>query len=454
MLIKCTSLISQNLIPNPGFDILTDCPTANSQIYLAYPWISATNGSINIMNSCSDFLNLKVPHAGKSIDSYQLPRSGDGYTELTVYISSNNLIKYLEVPLKEQLRKGLSYYIEFYVSPDLEKNEKKVYTDAIQLAFSDTFVYKEIKPHEFIPLNPVAENRGVLITDTVAWTRISGCYTAQGNEKYAIIGNFRSEADISLYIEDKSYWPWLSVFYIEDVMVMPFDPLPDTITLCNGDSKTLNAGFLDGKYIWSTGSTDSTITVQKAGKYTVEVFMEKCVLRDTILVFMGDKTSDFVPDTSLCKGDTLKLIAPILGNYLWSDGSDKSEFQTTESGSIDLEVDNKCGNFLYNTKAIFEDCDCNIYVPNAFSPNGDGINDVFKVFAACDFEYQITQFSIYDRWGGLVFTESNQNNIVWNGTSTGKVLSEGTYVWFMEYNFKRKGVLKKVLISGDINILR
>ncbi|TAK45386.1 MAG: hypothetical protein EPO28_03785, partial [Saprospiraceae bacterium] len=338
-------LVGQNLVPNPGFDDLTDCPYDFGQISFAMPWVTASNEVPSLFNECASELFLHVPNAGLYIDSYQLPKSGSGYAHITAYTNDNvDVNSYIEAPLTGALTKDKEYYLEFFVSPDLTHTDVWRFTDAVGLALTDTFYYKEINPHEALPLNPMIENRGMLITDTIGWTRISGCYTAKGGEKYAIIGNFRTDAETMIELEAPSY-PAVNFFYIEDVLVQAFDPLPDTILLCEGVSKTVNAGFLYAAYHWNTGETDSTISIQNPGIYTVEATMEKCVLRDTVVVLDTRYNDGFLSDTMICRDEPLWLAPPLPGSYLWSDGSQGGEITVATSGSYTVTVTNECGEF-------------------------------------------------------------------------------------------------------------
>jgi|GEM_PF-501474 len=451
-------LTGQNLVPNPGFDKLNGCPTAFSQIYLASPWLSASNGTPDVLNKCSPSQSnfLKIPNAGRWIDSYQLPKSGDGFAAIEVYTnvgSSNGNSEYLEAPLIAPLEKSKAYYLEFYVSPDVTPMFYSGFTDAIGLALSDTFYYKNLGPTEALPLKPVIENRYAVISDTVGWKRISGCYTARGGERYAIIGNFRSTQETLVQFVNPTY-PFNSYFYIEDVLIQVFDPLPETLLLCDGDSKVLNAAFLDATYRWNTGSNDSVVTVQSPGLYTVEATMEKCVLRDTVRIMGIEGISDFPSDTAICQGEPLWLTAPVIGNYQWSDGSTSKEIEITISGNYALTVTNECGQFKYAADVNIKDCGCNIYIPNVFSPNGDGWNDELEVFTGCDYPLRMLCFSVYDRWGNNIYTAKEGKSVRWDGSCKGQIMPTGVYVWLMEYEVVRNGVTGHLTQSGDISIVR
>jgi gliding motility-associated-like protein len=464
---KCTALVplffsaalvlGQNLVPNAGFDDLIDCPTERSQIYFAPPWTTASDGTPDLFNECSPNGLLQVPNAGIHYDSYQPPRSGGGYAGIVVFYNYNAdwFSEYLQVPLNEPLKANKSYYLRFYVSPDRSPSEDNwIYTDAVGLALSDTMYYKDLQPHEVIPLEPVIENRGQIITDTAGWTKISGCYTANGSERYAIIGNFRTEDETEVVIGNPNYSLHGNNFYIEDVLITPFDPLPDTILLCDGMPEELNAGFLDATYLWNTGGTDSVITISQSGQYTIEAFIENCTLRDTVMVLDTRETDNFPSDTVICRDEPLRLSPPLPGEYQWSDGSQGSEIVITSSGNYAVSVTNECGEFIFSTKVEAEDCACNIYVPNAFSPNGDGINDFLEVYVGCDFEYEMKRFGVFDRWGGQVYTSGADEAPAWDGSARGKPLAPGIYVWFLEFETLRNGVAEKHLEKGEVSVVR
>jgi len=95
-----------------------------------------------------------------------------------------------------------------------------------------------------------------------------------------------------------------------------------------------------------------------------------------------------------------------------------------------------------------------VFIPNAFTPNGDGRNDFFTVYGGSDVR-QIKEFKIFDRNGALVFTASNfmteDPNNSWNGTFKGRVLDPAVFVWFAEIEFIDG---KTELFSGDVLLAR
>ncbi len=95
------------------------------------------------------------------------------------------------------------------------------------------------------------------------------------------------------------------------------------------------------------------------------------------------------------------------------------------------------------------------FMPNIFTPNGDGTNDVFLVQGAVPNVESVVSFQVFNRWGGLVFERRNflPNDIVqgWDGTLEGQFLPEGVYLYVVKIRFLDGAVLTE---SGDVTLLR
>jgi gliding motility-associated-like protein len=101
------------------------------------------------------------------------------------------------------------------------------------------------------------------------------------------------------------------------------------------------------------------------------------------------------------------------------------------TGHYRLTVENQCELFNGTVLVEFEkELAPQIYLPNSFSPNGDGTNDCFRAFAAPGLQFLEFQLLVFDRWGGKVF-ETNDPNGCWDGTFKGKVLNPGVLAWVL-----------------------
>ncbi len=89
-----------------------------------------------------------------------------------------------------------------------------------------------------------------------------------------------------------------------------------------------------------------------------------------------------------------------------------------------------------------------VFVPNAFTPNGDGVNDVFRIFASDG--YQLNEFMIYNRWGKMIYTSSDIN-FSWDGRWLNQIQPSGSFIYYLELK-KQNG--KKVIKKGTISLIR
>lgn len=133
-------------------------------------------------------------------------------------------------------------------------------------------------------------------------------------------------------------------------------------------------------------------------------------------------------------------------DYLDCPGCLSTGARPLESTRYEILVTDGNGCTEKDTVAILVEHQTNLYVPNAFSPNGDGINDLLTVFSSASVA-QILSFQVYDRWGGLVFgragTPPNDPGAGWDGTSHGKTAPAGVYAWKIE----------ALLVDGTTEIL-
>ena len=227
-------------------------------------------------------------------------------------------------------------------------------------------------------------------------------------------------------------------------------------------------------YLWIFGDGDSsnlsspTHTYSQSGSYTVSLKIKdnsSCNLEDNIssIVFIkGSPKSAFtylpqpaLPNTPI----TFTNLSVNSNNYKWLYGDGESVI--TNATTV---------NHLYNTEGQFKVCliasnigggclpdtSCQnivasilpvVEVPTAFSPNGDGKNDVLKVIG---FGIQKMQWRIYNRWGMIVF-ESTSPSIGWNGKLNGLEQNTGVYVYELEVTFTNG---EKISKTGTVTLIK
>ncbi len=282
--------------------------------------------------------------------------------------------------------------------------------------------------------------------------RVKGSFSAIGSENFINFGNFRSDAATTIVASGFSTDPWfihnITTYLIDAPLLCKCSDtlytatLPKDTLLCPGQQLVLQPelqGFMledtTTTYMWSTGSTDSSIVITQPGTYWVQTTINsRFVARDTIVVeYFPANYALNLPDTvTFCEGQKATLQAnpdPMqLTAYLWNTGETMTGIQTIYPGLYWLEAQTPCYNLADSTWAVQDFCESYLWIPNAFTPDGDGINDYFEFKGAPE---PVTLY-IFDRWGQQVFYSNNyQNN--WDGTFKGAYLPTGVYTYLIEY---------------------
>jgi gliding motility-associated-like protein len=223
----------------------------------------------------------------------------------------------------------------------------------------------------------------------------------------------------------------------------------------------INAQLSGAKtYQWKTGGRDSGITVSKSNTYNVLVGNGRCTANlDFKVRFKQIPLVDLGLDTLLCLetgANSLLLSAGVKdeANYIWQDDSNLPTFAVLKSGKISVSASNECGVGFDEVNVEIKNC-YSVYVPNAFSPNDDGVNEYVSVYASSDVT-AVKSFLIFNRWGDMVFEAQNflpdtADKNGWNGTAGGKPLNPDVYVYVVEFVTKT-GVL--LVQKGDVTLMR
>jgi len=208
--------------------------------------------------------------------------------------------------------------------------------------------------------------------------------------------------------------------------------------ICVNAIRMLNAGNAGTAYLWSTGETTSSISVNEPGNWWVRVTGNNgCVATDTASIKeLAPLPHDFLPlDTPVCKMGTLELFpAETYNTYNWSTGANTRQLTVSMPGTYWLEVTDKNGCTGRDTVQVAQkECLKGLYMPTVFSPNGDGVNDLLRpVLMGKVVKYK---FSVYNRWGSAVF-ESSELQQGWDGNLRGHMAPTGGYVWICTYQLQ------------------
>lgn len=254
-----------------------------------------------------------------------------------------------------------------------------------------------------------------------------------------------------VYAQGKSCIATVDSFYVDEVTVDV--QLPEDTLICKNDTITIKArGVPAGAaYQWSTGTKDSVLEVSKAGTYIFYAGLSGCT--DTAQVEVQQHVTssiDLGEDQSICMDAVLTLphiaTSPIYDQYLWSDGSTQRNLKVTEAGTYYVTVSNQCQT-ISDTITVTER-NCYLFFPTAFTPNGDGKNDLARMVGDIGNVHDYN-LSIVNRWGEVVF-QTNDVTIGWDGNHKAQPAELGVYYYLIQYRY----LGEQQMMKGDLTLLR
>ena len=239
-------------------------------------------------------------------------------------------------------------------------------------------------------------------------------------------------------------------------------PMPDT-TICEGHYALLNE--VQGNYIynWKPAQSLNHSNIYNpiahpiiTTTYTVTIANGPCITTNTVTVHVNPAPHlSVTPDSYvLIPGEVITLNAYSHDSVEWSPAiglSCTKCLHPTVTTDDDIVYMIKTGDPLtgcMDSAYVSIIVQGSFYVPNTFTPNFDGLNDVFKPKATNVYDYSMI---IYDRWGNHLFTTTDIE-IGWNGFYKGVLCQEDVYVYKIEYS--QKHTKNREMISGHINLVR
>jgi gliding motility-associated-like protein len=187
--------------------------------------------------------------------------------------------------------------------------------------------------------------------------------------------------------------------------------------------------FACGPYEWNG------YIYSESGTYTFAHLDEYgCEQVDTLHLSFIDTAIHIINHTArFCdEGSAVLEVVTSLENYLWSTGETTQAITVFDEGTYSVTATQ--GECSVQAQITINPCEREIILPNAFSPDGDGINDDFGIPEALlnqinDYGFQIT---VINRWGNVVFTSSDKH-FRWNGEVNGKVYHDNIYNYVIDY---------------------
>jgi gliding motility-associated-like protein len=250
------------------------------------------------------------------------------------------------------------------------------------------------------------------------------------------------------------------------VTVAALPPIVAAITAITADTCNKQTGSIttsiDGsnppyQYAWSNGSTAPNISTLPQGNYSVTITDgNNCTISlDTTIVYESGLTLGMDADNVPCRQTTGGKVTAIPEGgsspytYSWSNNAATAVIADLPAGMYTVTVTDAIGCSISAQLPVLDTyCPSFVYFPTGFSPNGDGVNDVFRARFSDDLDKFNLQ--VYNRWGELVF-ESNNKLDGWNGIYKGIAQPLSVYTWVARYNYIGG---KTETQSGNITLVR
>ena len=212
VLASATALAAQNLVPIPGFENYTSCPTTIGQTSKCVAWSTPTTGTSDYFHSCHTGPIVGVP---TNTWGTQAAHGGDAYASFIVYVDAGGFVgEYLEVALTSPLVSGEQYDVSFWVSL-CDKSRWAIAELGAYLSVGSVAVSAGTTP---LPYTPQIENLSTnILNDKTGWTQVSGTFTAAGGETHLVLGSFQDASVMTTQFLG-GMLPWAN-YYVDDVNV-------------------------------------------------------------------------------------------------------------------------------------------------------------------------------------------------------------------------------------------
>lgn len=391
-----------------------------------------------------------TPHDWFECSNLSTPDTQPGAWGVNLKPSDGN--SYVSIVTRGVLNESNDNTVEDISTELVNINPNSCYTVKIDLAYSNTFNsygvnFKPIMLKVWVSKNKCQRTQLIWaspIIDHTNWRTYT--FNFSGDQKYLFFE--------AVYASTPNYYGDVLLDNIR-ISENHLDIGMDTL-ICRGDKINLSVDDFWDNASWSTGSTENKINVNE-GFYTVVAKKGNCLVNDSITISSKPKIKIELPDsTKLCSKETVTFdVYNPYSTYLWSTGNTNSKIIISEGGNYNIEIENGCETInkeFYITK--FETC-CQLNVPNVFTPNNDGVNDVFEISSKSSiFRISDYKLKVYNRWGIEVFTSDNLHNS-WDGrVNNFNQAKPGVYYWLAKTVCLEDSVYKSFESNGNVTLLR
>lgn len=308
-----------------------------------------------------------------------------------------------------------------------------------------------------------------MITDTIC-TGLSypvgnSLYTSSGNYVDSLINSIGCD---SIVFTELTVVPAASIIPFFDISSPGcFDEASGQIGLTD-----ITNGNPPYTFSWGNGLGDAQTIINLLGNTTYELTIIDnfgCQLDTSVLLPAPTVLSlDLGPDRAIELGDEIRLLANTnftVSNYFWSSNSNEELPCSSSTDCSEINWLPTQDQLVYLNAEDLNGCDITdsvfisvtpiyeLFIPNAFSPNLDGVNDSFSVYGKASRVQQVRSVQIFNRWGQLLHEKNDLalGDQGWDGRVEGKVADQGIYVYAVEVVFI-DGLVQ--VFSGDVMLMR
>jgi len=230
---------------------------------------------------------------------------------------------------------------------------------------------------------------------------------------------------------------------------------------CAGNALVLrpvSSTVVGNVYQWSNGPTSPTISVTGAGTYSLRVSNPNgCT--GTASVQINDRPAPAVtlaPEYRFCVGDgqstTLTAGGSSSLSFVWSRGNQSGRILPVNAvGSYSVRATDPVGCTAIASTRVVDFCEPRVFIPEAFTPNGDGANDLLDVYSTYTSGFEI---KIFNRWGEVVFVSNEPENIKWDGNYRGEAYPPMVYAYVISYGSEYDPEMPRVVRRGSVLLIR
>ncbi len=482
---SCRWEATKNILLNPSFEQYKHCLTDGAPYAANYDIVDNWLYGVEPSGDIAFYRNLSCPMDSAFYLVNFVPRpipDGSGFLQMLrgttgafSFPESNSRKHYIAQCLQTPLVKDRDYTFSFYGSAYLNKTVEKFAFDFFTVA---VFGHSDCNA---VPFGMANKNNGcpanypgwimlgkVTFLSPYTWVQARMKLTIPKDINVIEVGQDCSLVDLG----DTSHGGnsvskphyYLDNFQLAETKDFDFQYISvQAGNACDGGYILKAPIKANATYQWYrdsialVGQTDSVLQIFEpsvTAYYNVRITTGgRCQISEPLLINRSLLQTIRMPtDTFLCKNDTLHLGKSLPGvNYTWN-GKQDTIVTLTDPGSYTISAVDSLGctkDFV--VEANFKDCfSCTIFIPNAFTPNGDGLNEILRGYSNCPLDNY--QLQIYNRWGQKLF-ETKTLSEGWDGYVNGKKAPVDVYIYLVR--FKNSHNEKKYkIVKGTVTIIR